>query len=98
MDVGLLLHFVVALGDEALAEVDGASAGQVQVRVQPRGGDDVQGGRPPEIMIVMITVKIVMMIVMMIVIIVMMTVKIVMMIVMMIVITRLGVDRVKPWN
>ena len=79
MDVGLLLHFVVALGDEALAEVDGASAGQVQVRVQPRGGDDVQGGRPPEIMIVMMTVKIVMMIVMMIVIIVMMTVMMIVM-------------------
>ena len=42
MDIGLLLHFVVALGDETLAQVDGASAGEVEVRVQPGRGDDVQ--------------------------------------------------------
>ena len=49
MDIGLLLHFVVALSDETLAEVNGASAGEVEVRVKPGRGDDVQGGRPPAI-------------------------------------------------
>ena len=49
MDIGLLLHFVIALSDETLAQVDRASAGEVEVRVQPGRGDDVQRGRPPAI-------------------------------------------------
>ena len=47
VNVGFLLDFVVTLGNEVLGKVDGSSACQVQVRVQPGGGDDIQGGRPP---------------------------------------------------
>ena len=45
--VGFLLDFVVALGYKTLGQVDGSSTGQIQVRVQPGRGDDVQGGRSP---------------------------------------------------
>ena len=47
VNVCFLLDFVVTLGNEVLGKVDGSSACQVQVRVQPSGGDDIQGGRPP---------------------------------------------------
>ena len=49
MDVGFLLHFIVTLGDEALGQVDGATAGQVQVRIKPSRCDNVQGRSASEI-------------------------------------------------
>ena len=47
--VGLLLHFVIALGNKVLGQIDGPPASQVQVRIQPGRGDDVQRWSPPEI-------------------------------------------------
>merc|ERR1712080_681116 len=45
--VCLLLDFVVALRYKTLGQIDGSSARQVQVRVQPGRGNDVEGGRAP---------------------------------------------------
>ena len=46
--VRFLLDFVVALRYKTLGQIDGSSPSQVQVRIQPGRGYDVQGGRPPE--------------------------------------------------
>ena len=46
--VRFLLDFVVALRYKTLGQIDGSSPSQVQVRIQPCRGYDVQGGRPPE--------------------------------------------------
>ena len=42
--VSFLLDFVVALRYKTLGQIDGPPARQVQVRVQPGRGDDVEGG------------------------------------------------------
>ena len=47
MHVSFLFNFVVALGYETLGEIDGPAPSQVQVRVQPGRGDDVEGGGAP---------------------------------------------------
>ena len=47
VNVCFLLDFVVTLGNEVLGKVDGSSACQVQVRVQPGRSDDVEGGGAP---------------------------------------------------
>ena len=44
--VSFLLDFVVALRYKTLGQIDRSSASQVQVRVQPGRGYDVQAGRP----------------------------------------------------
>ena len=49
VNVGFLFDFVVTLGNKVLGKVDSSSASQVQVRVQPGRGDDVQRWSPPEI-------------------------------------------------
>ena len=45
--VSFLLDFVVALRYKTLGQIDGSSPSQVQVRVQPGRGDDVEGGGAP---------------------------------------------------
>ena len=45
--VSFLFDFVVALRYKTLGQIDGPPARQVQVRVQPGRGDDVEGGGAP---------------------------------------------------
>ena len=48
MNIGFLFHFVVALGDETLGQVDSSSTSEIQVRVQPSRGDYVERRCSPE--------------------------------------------------
>ena len=45
--VSFLFDFVVALRYKTLGQIDGSPSSQVQVRVQPGRGDDVEGGGAP---------------------------------------------------